>query len=302
MQMGQAMSARFLAAALPLLLPACAPASAQVEAPPAAQWAEACADWDDWDKPGPPFRIHGDSYYVGTCGIGAILLAGEREHILIDSGTEAGAAVVLDNIHALGFDPADISIVLSSHEHFDHVGGHAAIQRAIPTARFAALPEMARVLRSGHDDPSDPQAGMHPAMDPITIAWELRDGEVIVASPHSVTAFATPGHTAGATSFTWESCDEAGDCRVIAYADSLSPVSADDYRFSDHPDYVSRYRESIARIAGADCDILLTPHPSASAMRDKLVAGDLASGMTCQEYAASIAARLDARLAQEATQ
>ena len=33
--------------------------------------------WDEWDKPAPPVRIHGNSYLVGTCGISAILVAGE---------------------------------------------------------------------------------------------------------------------------------------------------------------------------------------------------------------------------------
>ena len=39
-------------------------------------WTESCKDWDDWDKAGPPYRIHANSYYVGTCGISAILITG----------------------------------------------------------------------------------------------------------------------------------------------------------------------------------------------------------------------------------
>ena len=53
---------------------------------------------------------------------------------------------------------------------------------------------------------------------------------------------------------------------IIVYADSLSPVSADEYRFTDHPDYVAMFRGGIARLAGLECDMLLTPHPSASGM------------------------------------
>ncbi|MCL6252089.1 MBL fold metallo-hydrolase [Altererythrobacter sp. KTW20L] len=289
--------------ALPLLLASCAPATFASEAPPASSWTAQCEDWDDWDKSGPPFRIHGDTYYVGTCGIGAILITSESGHVLIDSGTEPGAAVVLQNIRSLGLDPADIAVVLSSHEHFDHVGGHALVQRAAPDAQFLALPVAAQVLRSGMDDPSDPQAGMHPGLEPVTVARELADGEVVTSSRHSITVIATPGHTAGATSFSWQSCDIAGNCRSIVYADSMSPVSADDYRFSDHPAYLAAYRAGVARFSSAtedDCDILLTPHPSASGLRDKLLAEDLTSGMNCRQYAASITERLDQRLAEEA--
>lgn len=62
-------------------------------------------------------------------------------------------------------------------------------------------------------------------------------------------------------SWSWQSCDSAGICKTIVYADSLSPVSHDDYKFSDHPEYVQSYRDGIARIADLECDILLTPHP-----------------------------------------
>jgi metallo-beta-lactamase class B len=93
---------------------------------------------------------------------------------------------------------------------------------------------------------------------------------------------------------------EGDDCKTIVYADSLSPISSGDYRFSDHPDYVAAYYAGLDRLAELDCDILLTPHPSASGMRDKLIAGDLTAGPTCRDYAEGIRTRLDARLAEEA--
>ena len=67
------------------------------------QWARACGDSTDWDRPAPPVRIHGNTYLVGTCGISAILVAGTGGHVLIDGGTEKGAEVIADNIRALGF-------------------------------------------------------------------------------------------------------------------------------------------------------------------------------------------------------
>jgi len=57
----------------------------------------------------------------------------------------------------------------------------------------------------------------------------------------------TPGHTPGATSWRWESCD-GGVCRTMVYADSLTPISREDYRFSDHPEYLAAYRASIAKL------------------------------------------------------
>jgi len=298
------MFARPLAALALLLLPGCMAsdlAPGAIDHSPAA-WAQTCADWDEWDKPGPPFRIHGDTYYVGTCGIAAILVTSAHGHILIDAGTEAGAQVVMANIRALGFDPAHIHVLLTSHEHYDHVGGLAVLQEASGAAVHASAAAL-EVLRSGRDGEDDPQHGMHPAMRPVASVRPITPGEPVRVGLEALalSPVETPGHTPGALSWHWRSCDGAGACRTIVYADSLSPVSRDGYRFSDHPDYLRAYRAGIARVAALDCDILLTPHPSASGLREKLLADDLTGGMNCRDYAASIAGRLDARLAQEAS-
>ena len=89
-------------------------------------WAATCKDWDDWDKPAPPVRLHANTYLVGTCGISAILITGSAGasggHVLIDGGTERGADLIAANIRSLGFKLRDIKYLLHSHEHHDHVG------------------------------------------------------------------------------------------------------------------------------------------------------------------------------------
>jgi metallo-beta-lactamase class B len=112
-------------------------------------------------------------------------------------------------------------------------------------------------------------------------------------------AIATPGHTPGALSWHWGSC-QGGVCRQIVYADSLSPVSGPKYRFSDHPAYLAAYRASIAKVGALDCDILLTPHPSASGMVDRLGRAQIENPNACRDYAASLTKQLDDRLAKEA--
>ena len=279
-------------------------AQARTLARPAAQWVADCDDWDEWDKRADPFRVHGDTYHVGTCGISAILVAGPQGHVLIDTGTRNGSSVVLTNIRRLGFAQENVRTILTSHEHFDHIGGiwwvHQNTGAQVLTSAAAA-----RVIETGADDPADPQFGDHPPMHPLDsrLIFKVQPGEQVELAGLTFTAIATPGHTPGALSWQWQSCegstDERSDCKTIVYADSLSPVSSDTYRFSDHPDYVQAYRDGLARLAALECDILLTPHPSASGMRDKLMAGDLTSGPTCAQYAATITARLDARLAEE---
>ena len=267
------------------------------ETDPGEAWVQQCQDWDEWDKSGPAFRIHGNTYYVGTCGIAAILVTGEEGHILIDSGTQAGAQVVAENITSLGFELADVKILLQSHEHFDHVGGMAALQ-AMTGARLIASPGAAPVMASGRSTADDPQAGMHDPFPAARVDAVLdRRGKVELGSL-SLRAIRTPGHTPGALSWRWQSCDGA-DCKTIVYADSLSPVSADEYRFSDHPRYVGSYYKGLGRVAASDCDILVTPHPSASGMRARLQQGELEDTTACLAYASAIGKRLGTRIDEE---
>jgi metallo-beta-lactamase class B len=260
-------------------------------------FAAACEDSDDWDRPAPPVRIHANTYLVGTCGITAILITGNAGHILIDGGTERGADLIAANIRRLGFRPQDVRILLHSHEHFDHVGGIGRLQQ-ITGAQLYASPAAAKVFLTGAAGPGDPQAGMHKPFPSARVDRIVADGEMIRLGNLGITAIATPGHTPGALSWHWGSCD-GGVCRRIVYADSLSPVSREDYRFSDHPDYVAAYRASLAKIAALECEILLTPHPSASGMVERLGRASMENRDACRDYAADIGKRLDERLAKE---
>jgi len=257
-----------------------------------------CKDWDDWDKPAPPVRIHGNTYLVGTCGIAAILITGDAGDILIDGGTEAGADLIASNIRKLGFNVRDVRILLHSHEHLDHVGGIARLQR-LSGAQLVASRAAADVFRTGAAGAGDPQAGTQKPFPAARVDRIIEDGGNVRLGNLSLTAVATPGHTPGALSWHWVSCD-GGVCRSIVYADSLTPVSRDNYRFSDHPDYLAEFRASIAKIAALDCDILLTPHPSASNLVRRLGRAKVEDPAACRDYATALTRQLDERLAKEA--
>jgi metallo-beta-lactamase class B len=263
------------------------------------RWAAECADSDDWNKAAPPVRIHANTYLVGTCGISSILITGTQGHILIDGGTEKGADLIADNIRALGFKVEDIRFILHSHEHLDHVGGISKLQRLSGATLVASAPA-AKVFATGAAGPDDPQAGMNKPFPAANVGRVIGDNQEVRLGNLMVTAMTTPGHTPGALSWRWVSCD-GGVCRTIVYADSLSPVSRDDYRFGNRPAYLAAYRASIAKIAASPCEILLTPHPSASQMPARLALGKpLLDEDACKTYAASLTKALDERLAKEA--
>lgn len=263
------------------------------------EFAQTCKDWDDYAKPAPPVRIHANTYYVGTCGVSSILITGTEGDILIDGGTEQDADLIVDSIRWLGFRPTDVKILLHSHEHYDHVGGIARLQQ-ITGAQLYASADAARVFATGLANGADPQAASEKPFPKARVDRIINDGDIVTLGDLYLTAVATPGHTPGALTWDWGSCD-GGVCRRIVYADSLTPVSSDGYRFSDHPAYLAAYRASIAKVAALPCDIVITPHPSASGMVERFGAGKpLLDPDGCRTYAAGLTRQLDERLAKEA--
>lgn len=262
-------------------------------------YARACEGKDGWDEPAPPVRIHGNTYYVGTCGITALLLTSRDGHVLIDSGTEIGADLVAAHIRRLGFKPTDVKYIVHSHEHHDHVGGFSRM-RQLTGAEVVASAGAAPVLRSGVIPASDPQFGILPKMAPVPVARVVKNGDTLRLGGILLKAIETPGHTAGALTWQWVSCD-GGVCRTMVYADSLSPVSRDDYKFSAHPQLVTTFAASFPRVAALECDILLTPHPSASNIAARFAGtAALFDPAGCKNYAAAKSKGLQDRLAKEA--
>ncbi|PNU02861.1 subclass B3 metallo-beta-lactamase [Novosphingobium guangzhouense] len=291
-----------LTAASPFTAPVAAPVAeraAERGAVTPAALAKACDGKDAWDAPAPPARIFGNTWYVGTCGISAILVTGDKGHVLVDAGTTNAAPLVLANIRRAGFNPRDVHWIVASHEHFDHVGALAALQQATG-AKVAALPAQKAALSSGKSSAEDPQfAGLDP-IAPVRVDRVLKDGDTVTLGKLVLTAHATPVHAPGSTSWTWTSCAPGAGCRKIAYADSSSTISSDGYRFTDHPQRVAAIRKGLPVMSALPCDILLTPHPGQSDLMERLAGQKpLADSNACHAYAKAAEGRLSQRLAKE---
>jgi len=267
------------------------------------------AEMPEWTQSQKPFRIYGNTYYVGTRGLSAILIASPQGLVLIDGTLPQNAAQIETNIKALGFRVTDVKVILNSHAHSDHAGAIAALVRD-SGARVEASEAGARELMLGGKDPEDPQYGEAPLYPPVAKVTTVSDGGMVRLGDLAMTAHYTPGHTPGSTTWSWQSC-EAGRCENIVYADSLSPLAAEGFHFTDdaaHPHRVEDYRRGMDTIAALPCDILLSPHPDQShflervALRDAGTKPDaLIDPTACRTYAESARARLEARLAKERT-
>ncbi|HKZ11985.1 MAG TPA: subclass B3 metallo-beta-lactamase [Rhodanobacteraceae bacterium] len=259
-----------------------------------------------WNAPQKPFRIYGNTWYVGPHGLSAILVDTGKGLALFDGDLPESAPQIEAHLRELGFHVHDIKWIFNSHAHADHAGGIAALQRA-SGAQVLASAEGARELEAGGAYPPDPQYGFGLTYTPVKRVRVVRDGETLHLGDVVVTAHYTPGHTPGSTSWTWTSC-EAGRCLHIAYVDSLTALAAPGYRFNDHPPYVAAFRRSIASVSALPCDILLTPHPGASDFWERVArrkspddVAPLVDDGACRAYAVAAGKGLDAQLVRERT-
>jgi metallo-beta-lactamase class B len=267
-----------------------------------------CGPCAAWNEAQAPFRLHGDSWYVGTKGLSAVLIATSEGLVLIDGGLPQSAPRIAANIESLGFRLRDVRYLLNSHPHWDHAGGLAALQR-MTGAPVVADTAGAAAMRRGNSPPGDPQAGFGEkanAYPPVAVIQTIADGGQLTLGGITLTHHATPGHADGGGTWTWRSC-AGGDCRNLVFADSLGAVSAPGYRFSDHPERVAALRASIATVAGLSCDLVVSAHPSGSGLMEKLARREadpsvnaLLDPQACAAYAEGGASGLDKRLAAEA--
>ncbi|HYS25098.1 MAG TPA: subclass B3 metallo-beta-lactamase, partial [Vicinamibacterales bacterium] len=150
-----------------------------------------------YSQPEEAFRLVGNIYYVGAKNIASYLITTPQGHILVDTGTTEMTPVITANVEKLGFKMRDIKIMLSSHAHFDHIGGHAAMKK-LTGARVMAIKQDADALEAGKD--------LSPLGDegwtPVKVDRVLKDGDTVALGGTTLRAVWAPGHTPGCTVWT----------------------------------------------------------------------------------------------------
>jgi len=259
-----------------------------------------CGACGEWNTPQQPFKLHGDTYYVGTRGLSALLIVSEAGHILIDGGLRESAPLIAASVRSLGFRLEDVKAIVNSHVHFDHAGGIGLLARA-SGARVHASSPAAEVFRTGQPGRDDPQFGVLQPIDAVSEVTVVPDSGSVRVGRLVLTMHLTGGHTPGGTSWSWRSCDSAG-CVAVVYADSQTPISADGFSFRTAPRLLEAFRRGHDRLEGIDCQLLITPHPDGSRLWQRVGPGatePLLDSVACRQYAGRARARLAARLESE---
>ena len=249
-----------------------------------------------WTEPFEPFRVAGNLYYVGTRGVSSFLFVTPAGNILLDTGVDEAVPLVRANVEKLGFKISDIKIILASHAHFDHVGGHAQMQQ-LTGATVMALGEDAKSISSG----TDISALGGPGWKPAKVGRVLKDGDTVTLGGVTLTAHLTPGHTKGCTTWTTRVQQDGKSLFLVMVGGTSINGGVKLLNNTRHPSIVEDYARTFRVLEELKPDMFVAQHPGMFRMEDKvrrMKAGEANPFIDPQGFEAFVAAGEQAYLAQ----
>lgn len=138
------------------------------------------------------FELASDVHQIAGTPLSAhaFLLRGSQLTALIDTGSGERAPLLVAGLGRLGLRPADVDLVINTHEHFDHVGGNGVFP---PSTVIAAHHQAAGKMTAG-DHFVTMLSG---AEGSRTVNVLLRDQTEIDLGGLGLRVLHTPGHTSG---------------------------------------------------------------------------------------------------------
>lgn len=228
----------------------------------------------NWTQPTEPFALFDDVYWVGTEGLGAYLFTSPEGHILLDVGMPQSAVVVEASIRQLGFRVEDVRYLLNTQSHFDHSGGLARL-KADSGAEMVASEGDRYALENGVYQGWEDRPELN--FPPLHVDRVIGDGETVRVGDVVLTAYMTPGHSPGCTSWGFSAREHGREHRALVFCSGS--VAAN--RLAPNPQYqgiVDDYRNTYRRMRDTAVDVYLAPHAEQfdlPAKRARLGQGDV---------------------------
>lgn len=233
---------------------------------PALAFAQADETSRSWNQPFEPFRIAGNLYYVGASDITSYLITTPEGHILIDGGFVETAPLIRESVKKLGFKMEDVKILLSSHAHYDHAGGLAALKGMTGARFFASAADAPAHARGGKDDPV---LGDRSAYPPIQADRLLKDGDTVSLGGTTMTAHVTAGHTRGCTTWTMKVADGGRKLDAVFICSTSVLPDTRQGRNPSYPGIANDYARTFRALRELPCDLFLASHGSFYNLKDK---------------------------------
>ncbi len=221
---------------------------------------------DSWSQPYPGFKIVGNLYYVGTNDLACYLIATPEGHVLINTGLPGSASMIRASVEALGFRFQDIKLLLTTHAHYDHVGGTAEVMK-LTGARMLINERDASVLEDGGN--SDYAfGGKGSTFEAFSADALYRGGDTIRFGGMDIVSLPHPGHSKGANSFLISIADEQRSYKVLI-ANIPTVVAANLSSVPGYAGIVEDYEYTFEAMKKIEFDIFLASHAGQFGLHQK---------------------------------
>lgn len=187
-----------------------------------------------------PFKIVGNTYFVGTYPASAHLIDTGDGLILIDVGYSDTLFLLINSIYKLGFSPYDIKYIILTHWHGDHTEATAALSDLTGAKTFI-----------GRKDAK--KAEKYFIADAL-----LKDGDVVSLGNTKIEVMETPGHTEGTISLFYETEENGITYKVGTFGGAGANTLVKE-RF-DYDDCREDYFNSLKRLKEKKVDVFIGNH------------------------------------------
>jgi metallo-beta-lactamase class B len=224
--------------------------------------------FNSWQAPVAPRHLLGNIYYVGAGGVSSYLITTPDGNILLDTGFEAMVPLILHSVEQLGFRLSDVKIILNSHAHLDHIGGHALMKRLTGAKVYLSAAD-ARTAASGGADDFIPFPKDMILYAPVQADHIVNDGEQVTLGGTVLTAHLTPGHTRGATTWTMDATEAGRVYHVVFFSSTSLTAGTSLVQHPPYPELVQDYENTFAKLKTLPCDVFFAPHADQFGMTEK---------------------------------
>jgi glyoxylase-like metal-dependent hydrolase (beta-lactamase superfamily II) len=194
-------------------------------------------------------------YQVGGINGNVYLVEDGEKLILIDTGLPRSHKKIIKYIESIGRKPTDVSIIVLTHFHIDHVGSAKKMKEL--TDAKVAVHEFDADIVAGKKAPPKPKNLMFKALnsivkaEPVKVDLVLKDNDKV----GRLIVIHTPGHSVGSISLL------DNERKVMFVGDAVRFV---DGKIEGSPEGFTldpeKAKESIGRISTFDFDVMLSGH------------------------------------------
>jgi glyoxylase-like metal-dependent hydrolase (beta-lactamase superfamily II) len=179
--------------------------------------------------------------------------------IMIDSGAGRSALQIVRNIEMLGLNPANISHLILTHCHIDHIGSAPFFKEKFKTKII--IHELDALSVETGDSIRTAANWYGTTFSPMAVDQKLKgSGEVLKFGKEALHCLHTPGHTPGSISIYLD----RGDKRVLFGQDIHGPFH------NSFGSDIEAWKKSMQALLILDADILCEGHFGIFQPKDKV--------------------------------